>query len=381
MADKRDYYEVLGIGRDADGDAIKRAYRKLAMRYHPDNYRGDKAEAERKFKELAEAYEVLSDGQKRRQYDRFGHAGLRGAGVHDFSSMGLGDIFSMFGDIFGGLGGFSGRGRQRSRRGYNLETEVSLTLEEVATGADKSLEFERIDICEPCDGSGAKPGTEPEKCQACGGQGRVQQAVQSFFGTSVRVIECPQCRGRGHRIDTPCPKCRGTGRRRISRSLTIHIPPGVHEGQVVRLAGEGEPGQDGAARGDLHCYVRVAEHPLLSRNGNHLICQVPVSFTQMALGGEAEVPTLSGPEPVDIPPGTQHGEVLTLKKRGLPDIRTGRMGDELVQVLIEVPKKLNDKQKQLLREYAETESEHLQPARKSFLDKLAGYFSGRQEKQ
>lgn len=372
MAGKRDYYEVLGVSKTAGGDEIKRAYRRGALKYHPDNYTGDKAEAEKQFKELAEAYDVLSDAEKRQRYDRFGHEGLRGAGVHDFSGMGFGDIFSMFQDIFGGAGGFStGRGRQR---GYDLETEVVLTLEEVAVGVDKTLEFERNDFCDPCAGSGSKPGTEPQPCRTCNGRGQVQQAMQGIFGTSVRIIACPECRGRGSRIETPCPQCGGTGRLRKKRTLSVHVPAGVHEGQAVRLRGEGEPGSNGAVRGDLHCYVRVDGHPLLARDGNNLICQVPISYTQAALGATVDVPTLKGPEPMNVPSGTQHGEVFTLRKRGLPDVRTGRPGDQLVQTVIEVPRTLSKKQEEILRELAGTEEKDIQPAKKNFLEKLAEYF-------
>ena len=373
MAAKRDYYEVLGLPRNVGGEEIKRAYRKHALKFHPDNFKGDKKEGERKFKEVAEAYEVLSDPEKRQRYDRFGHEGLRGAGVHDFSSMGFSDIFSMFEDIFGG-GRMRGGAAAGPRRGFDLETEVVLSLEEVATGVDKTLEFERNDYCDHCGGGGAKPGTDPQRCATCAGRGQVQQAVQSFFGTSVRIIVCPQCQGRGMRILEPCPRCGGSGRQRKKRIVTVHVPPGVHEGQAVRLRGEGEPGQNGATRGDLHCYVAVKPHPLLARDGNDLICQVPVNFTQAALGAQVQVPTLSGPESLDIPPGTQHGEVFTLRKRGLPDVRTGRMGNELVQVVVEVPRKLSLRQQELLRELAETEQQDLQPARKSFLEKLATYF-------
>jgi molecular chaperone DnaJ len=378
VAPKRDYFEVLAGGKTAGGDEIKRAYRRLALKFHPDNYKGDKAEAERKFKEVAEAYEVLSEPEKRQRYDRFGHEGLRGSGVHDFSSMGFGDIFSMFEEIFGGRGGRGGA-PHGAHRGYDLETEVSLSLEEVATGADRPLEFERNDFCEHCGGSGAKPGTERTRCPTCGGRGQVQQAVQGFFGASVRIIACPKCGGHGTKVETPCPRCKGAGRQRKKRVLTIHVPPGVHEGQAVRLRGEGEPGSNGAERGDLHCYVRVKQHPLLHRDGNDLVCQVPISFTQAALGNKIEVPTLTGPETLDVPPGTQHGEVFNLRRRGLPDMRTGRPGDQLVQVVIEVPRKLNKKQADLLRQFAEAEEADVQPAKKSFLEKLAAYFGGQQK--
>ncbi len=390
VAQKRDYYDVLGVSRTAGAEEIKRAYRRLAIKYHPDNAKGDKAEAETRFKELAEAYEVLSDPAKRQQYDQFGHEGLRGAGVHDFSSMGAGDIFSMFEEIFGGMGGmggmggrggFGGRTRRAEQRGYDLETTVALTLEEVARGVTKTIEFERTDFCDTCSGSGAKPGTAPIPCKTCGGRGQVQQAVQGFFGASVRIVTCPECHGRGQTVEHPCPTCHGTGRVRKKRIVTVQIPAGVHEGQVVRLRGEGEPGRVGGTRGDLHCYVHIREHPLLTRRGNDLVCQVPIAFSQAALGGSIKVPTLDGPEKLQVPPGAQHGDVFTLSGRGLPDIRTRRKGDLLVQVTIEVPRKLSKRQRELLRQYAETEEADVQPAKKSFLDKLAQYFGASDVKE
>ncbi len=377
MPEKRDYYEVIGVDRGADAETIRRAYRKGALKYHPDNYRGDKAEAEQRFKDLAEAYEVLSDPVKRQQYDRFGHAGLRGAGMHDFSSMGFGDIFSMFEDILGGVGFGRQPGRQAQDRGLDLETEVELSLEQVAVGTDQTLEFERIDICDACGGNGAAKGTQPTTCKTCNGHGQVQQQVQSFFGISVRVMPCPECKGQGTIVTDPCSGCRGSGRARKKRILQVHIPPGVHDGQVVRARGEGEPNQTGTSRGDLHVYVTVKPHPLLARKGDHLYCQAPISFTQAALGGRIEVPTLSGPEEIEVPSGTQYGDVVTLKKRGLPSARNGRQGDQHVQLIIEVPKKLTKKQRELLAEYAETEGSNPHwdaPQQKGFFEKLKDYF-------
>ncbi|MFP4354338.1 MAG: molecular chaperone DnaJ [Phycisphaerae bacterium] len=379
MASKRDYYEVLSVSRDASGDEIKRAYRKLALKFHPDNYKGDKAEGEKKFKELAEAYEVLSDSSKRQRYDRFGHEGLRGAGMHDFSSMGFGDIFSMFEEIFGGSG-MGGRGRGASaQRGLDLETEVEVSLEEVATGVDRTLEFERMDLCDECSGSGAKPGSNPDRCETCGGYGQVQQQVQGFFGVSVRITACPDCGGKGKIIRNPCDSCHGTGKGRKQRVLTVHIPAGIREGQVVRARHEGEPSPDGSSRGDLHVYVRVKEHPLLARRGNDLVCRVPVTFTQAAMGGTVPVPTIEGRDEVDIPPGTQNGDVITMKKKGLPDLRTGQKGQQFVQVYVEIPRKLTQRQRELLEEYSHTEDidgdGQIHSERKSFFDKLKDYFS------
>ncbi len=374
MSDKRDYYEVLGISRTAGGEEIKRAYRKLALKFHPDNYKGDKADGEKKFKELAEAYEVLSDSVKRQRYDQFGHAGLRGAGVHDFSSMGFGDIFSMFDDIFGGIG-FGGRAAQRPDRGLDLETEVELSLEQIATGIDHTLEFERMDLCDTCSGKGSRPGTEPQKCSNCGGYGQLQQQVQGFFGMSVRVMPCPKCKGKGTIITDPCKDCRGSGRRKKKRVLSLHIPAGVHHGQVVRMRGEGEPNTSGTSRGDLHCYVIVRKHPFLQRHNDDLICQVPIGFSTAAIGGKIEVPTLKGPEEIEVPAGTQNGDVITMKQKGLPSPRSRRNGDQHVQVFIEVPRKLSKKQKDLLEQYAKTEEANITPERKNFFDKLKKYFS------
>ncbi|MCY2929579.1 MAG: molecular chaperone DnaJ [Planctomycetota bacterium] len=363
MPEKRDYYEVLGVERNATDEDIKRAYRKGALKHHPDNAQGDKAQAETKFKELAEAYEVLHDPDKRQRYDRYGHAGLRGAGVHDFSSMGFGDIFSMFNDIFSGMG-FSGRGESAGQRGYDLETEVELTLEEVAAGVERTLEFERMDLCETCSGSGAKPG----------GYGQVQQQVAGFFGVSVRITACPACKGRGSTVKDPCPHCRGVGRARKHRVVKVRIPAGVQEGQVVRVSGEGEPGPNNDTRGDLHCYVRVAAHPLLARRGDDLICQAPVPFSLAALGGKLEVPTLAGPEEIEVPAGIQNGEVVALRGRGLPNLRSARKGDQLVQVFIEVPRKITKKQREILSALAETDNVEISPQRKTFMDKLKDTF-------
>jgi molecular chaperone DnaJ len=378
MPEKECYYETLSISKSAGADDIKRAYRKLALKYHPDNYKGDKSEGEAQFKKLAEAYEVLSDNEKRQLYDRYGHAGLRGSGMHDFSSMGFGDIFSMFNDIFsgGGFGGFSTRGG-RGSRGLDLETTVELTLEEVSTDTERTLEFERMDFCETCDGSGSKPGTEPKKCITCGGYGQVQQQISGVFGMSVRVIPCPDCGGKGQTITDPCKGCNGSGRTRKHRTLSVQIPKGISDGQVVRVRNEGEPGdysKSGSSRGDLHVYVTVKQHPLLGRRGNDLIAQVPVTFTTAALGGKIMVPTLTGPEEISVPTGSQHGDVVTLRRRGLPHIGSSIVGDEHVQILIEVPKKLSKKQRELLQVYGETEGDHVTPQRKSFLQTLKDHF-------
>jgi molecular chaperone DnaJ len=260
------------------------------------------------------------------------------------------------------------------QRGFDLETQVELTLAEVASGAEKTIEFEKQDACEKCNGSGAKAGTSPIVCPQCGGQGRVAQ--QGFGGMFRMVTNCPNCRGKGTVVKEHCGNCGGTGRTMRHRVVTVKIPAGVHEGQAVRIAGEGEPGEAGGPPGDLHCYIVVRPHPMFTRHNNDIVCQVPISFTQAALGAKVDVPTLKGMEPIDIPAGTQHGEVFKLKGKGLPDVRSYRTGDELVQILVEIPRKLTEKQKTLLREFASTENDNVMPHRKGFLDKLKDIITG-----
>ena len=374
----RDYYEVLGVSREATPAEIKKAYRRYAHKYHPDR-NPDDPEAETRFKEAAEAYEVLSQPEKRQRYDRFGHAGLSGTGVHDYQHMGVEDIFSMFGDIFGGdFFGGGGRGRRRGR-GADLQTQVELTLEEVATGSDRSLEFERSDFCDECGGSGAAPGSERRNCATCGGYGQVEQTggFGALFGRVVTT--CPTCRGRRWQVTKACTTCGGSGRCVKRRIVQVQIPPGMHDGQGVRLRNEGEPGAEGGQRGDLHCYVRIKPHPFFERNHNDLICRMPITFTQAALGAVVEVPTLKGKAELKIPPGTQHGAVFQLRGQGLPDIRTRQLGNELVQVAVEIPKKLDKQQEQLLRDFAATEDKSVLPESRGFFDKLMDYLGGSQE--
>ncbi|MDB5357884.1 MAG: dnaJ 1 [Phycisphaerales bacterium] len=379
MATKRDYYEVLGVARTADAEEIKRAYRRLAMKYHPDRNQSDNGggESELRFKECSEAYEVLSDAGKRQRYDQFGHQGV--TGQHDFSHMDVGDIFSMFDDIFGGAFGGRGGGRAQGarrgpQRGFDLETQVELTLAEVATGTEKTIEFEKQDTCETCKGSGAKPGSSPVVCVQCGGQGRVSQ--QGFGGMFRMVTTCPNCRGRGAVVRDHCPTCRGAGRQARKRVVTVKIPAGVHEGQSIVISGEGEAGEPAAPSGDLHCYIAVKPHPIFTRHNSDLVCQVPISFTQAALGGKIEVPTLKGKEEMEIPGGTQHGEVFKLRGKGLPGLRSHKIGDELVQIYIEIPKKLTDRQKQLLKEFAASDDGSMMPQRKGFMEKLKQVLTG-----
>jgi len=369
-------YEILGVDRNGSAEDIKRAYRRMALKHHPDKNPDDK-ESEQKFKECAEAYEVLSDAEKRQRYDRYGHEGLRGSGMHDFSHMGFDDIFSMFDDIFGG-GVFGGarRGRRRSQaaRGYDIETQIELTLKEVLSGVEKGIEFKRRDHCGHCSGRQVEPGHEPAKCPQCGGQGQV---AQSGMGGLFRMVTtCPRCKGQGRIITHPCKECQGTGLMVKNRTLSIKIPAGIRDGQAVRISGEGEPGQAGGPRGDLYCYVKVEPHPFLLRNDDDLVVRVPISFTQAALGAQIEVPSLNGRQQVVITPGTQHGAVLQIKGQGLPDLQTHRRGSLLVQVLVEIPRKINKSQKKLLRQFAETEDKAVLPESKGFFEKLKEHFAG-----
>lgn len=374
---KRDYYEVLGVTKTATADEIKKAYRKLALKYHPDKNPGDK-KAEETFKECAEAYEVLSNSEKRQKYDQFGHEGLRGAGVHDYSHMNVDDIFSNFGDIFGD---FFGGGSRRSRnpnapqRGLDLETSVELTLKEVANGCEKTIEFTRQDNCPECSGSGCEKGSSPQTCQVCRGSGQVSNARMGGFFQMLST--CPNCRGQGTVISSPCHKCRGRGTVAAKRKVKVKIPAGVHEGQAVRMSGEGEPGRNNGPRGDLYCYVKIQEHPFLIRDDSNLIAVVPISFTQAALGASIDVPSLEGAKQLTIPAGTQYGDVFRIRGQGLPDMRTGRKGDELIRVTIEIPRKLTEKQKELLTKFAESEDKNVSPESNGFFEKLKNYFGNK----
>jgi len=371
---KRDYYEVLGVERNAAPDEIKRAFRQAALKYHPDRNR--EAGAEEKFKEVSEAYEVLSDPEKRNRYDRYGHEGLTGVGMHDFSGMAVDDIFSIFSDIFGDVFGGSRRARARSERGIDIQTVIEVNLREVATGVEKSLRFQRADFCDVCGGKGAEPGSAPKTCRACGGYGQVERQTSMGFFVTRTVIDCPTCQGRGVVIDRPCRKCRGSGHATKECVINVKIPPGIHEGQRIRLRGEGEPGPTGMARGDLHCIIRIRPHEFFERQGDHLICRLPIAFTQAALGAQIEVPTLTGTTPLKIPPGTQHGAVFRLSGKGLPNLRNGRYGDEIVQAMIEIPSKLSREQKELLRKFAATEDEDVLPESKGFFERVKEYLTG-----
>lgn len=372
MATQRDYYEILSVQRTASGEEIKRSYRKLAMKYHPDRNPGDE-QAETSFKECAEAYEVLSDGDKRQRYDQYGHAGLKGQAGHDFSHMNAGDIFSMFDEIFGGGGGRRRRGPGGAQRGYDLETQTEITLDDAYRGAEVDIEFTRKDACETCGGTGGKPGTDPSPCTMCGGAGQVQQP--GLGGMFRMVTTCTNCVGAGKIYLDKCSTCHGSGRVGKKRKLSVKVPPGIQDGQAIRVTGEGEPGSPGAPQGDLHVVIRIAEHELFTREEDHLIMKMPVSFTQAALGAKVSVPTLDGETELTIKPGTQHGELFRVRGEGMPNLRGGRRGDLIVALLLEVPTKLSSKQKDLLREYAETEDHDVLPETMGFWDKIKTYLS------
>jgi molecular chaperone DnaJ len=367
MATERDYYEVLGVSRSASEGEIASAYRKLAIKYHPDKNPGDQEAVER-FKEAAEAFEVLSDSQKRATYDRYGHAGLNGRGFAPHHFTDVEDIFSAFGDIFGDL--FGARPSNRPRRGNDVRCDVTLTLHEAAHGATKKVEFQRYERCETCGGTGAAPGSRREVCSYCRGQGRVLQSAGI-----VRIqTTCPVCHGEGSVIQRPCKDCRGRGQRLKKVSTQVHIPAGVDDEMRVRIPGQGEPGPAGGPPGDCYCFISVLPHPLFERNGQNLICHVPITYSQAALGTTLEVPTLEGRSELAIPAGTQSGQVFRLGGKGMPDPRRRGLGDLLVQVAIEVPKKLDKEEETLLRQLADLEHKHVAPERKSFFEKLREYF-------
>ncbi len=380
MAAQRDYYEILGVAKEAAPEDVKRAYRKAAAANHPDRNPGDDAAIER-FKEAAEAYDVLGDAQKRELYDRYGHeafarAGGRRAGFNDVN-----DIFGAFGDLFEGFfggaaagGGGRGTGR-RATRGDSLRYALDLELHEAAFGCTRSIEIARSELCSTCDGSGAKPGSAAEKCSYCAGRGQVVQA-QGFFRIQTT---CPACRGAGELVRDKCAKCAGSGREDKTVRLDVKVPVGVDNGMQLCVRGEGEPGDHGGPRGDLYCEIRVAEHPLFARQGHDLVCTIPVSFSQAALGTALDVPLLDGKHHLEIPAGTQAGEIIRLRGKGMPDPHSRRKGDLLIQVHLEVPKKLNVRQQELLRELAELDQKNVSAHQKSFLEKLKDYFASSAE--
>lgn len=353
---KKDYYKILGVSRDASEEEIKKAYRKLALQYHPDRNPGNK-EAEEKFKEAAEAYEVLRDPEKRQLYDRFGHEGLKGTGFSGFA--GFEDIFSAFGDIFEDMFGFSAFGSRRKARyepikGADLRYDLTISLRDAAFGKEENIEVEKYVHCDTCRGSGLEPGTQPQSCSYCGGRGQVVR-TQGFFTISTT---CPRCRGEGSIITHPCKRCHGKGKIKSKKTLNVKIPPGVESGMRLRLRGEGEEGERGGPSGDLYVFINVEPDQFFEREGNNIFCEIPISFSQAALGAELEVPTLYSQEKIKIPPGTQTGETFIIKGAGMPSLDQGRgKGDQIVKVVVRTPTKLTKRQEELFRELAQLEGE------------------------
>ncbi|GAB4296897.1 MAG: molecular chaperone DnaJ [Desulfuromonadia bacterium] len=372
MAEKRDYYEVLGVHRNASEAEIKKAFRRLATQYHPDRNPGDK-EAEEKFKELAEAYEVLSDPEKRAQYDRFGHAGVSGAGFStDGFGFGAGASFGdIFGDIFGEIFGGGTRRRSEGRRGDDLQYTLEIRFEEAAFGCTKEIQVPYQKRCDTCSGSGAKPGTEVKQCPTCRGAGQVR-FQQGFFSVTR---PCTTCRGEGKVIETPCPECRGTGSVRATKTLSVKVPAGVETGIRLKMMGEGGQGVRGGANGDLYVVIQVQDHPIFQREGNDVLCEIPISFVQAALGCEIQVPTLEGKVAMKIPEGTQSGKIFRLKNKGIAQLQGYGRGDQLVVVRVETPTNLNRKQRELLEAFAREGGEECHPQSKGFFEKVKELFS------
>jgi len=369
--DKQDYYEILGVVKNASGAELKKAYRRLAMKHHPDRNPDDRA-AEARFKEAKEAYEVLSDPQKRAAYDQFGHAGVdpqAGAG-----GFGGGSSFSdIFGDVFGDIFGGGSRGQERVYRGSDLQYNLALTLEEAVFGGDKEIEIPRLDTCESCHGSGARSGSEAVECHTCHGAGQVRMQ-QGFF--SVQQT-CPTCRGNGKVISDPCPDCNGEGRVQHHKTLSVKIPAGVDTGDRVRLSGEGEAGVNGGPSGDLYVQVQVKKHPLFERDGDNLYCEVPISFTTAALGGELEVPTLDSKVTLKIPEETQSGKVFRLRGKGVKPVRGGPQGDLMCRVKVETPINLSKDQKVLLKVFSDSltiSGKKHSPREHGWIDGVKGFF-------
>lgn len=366
---KRDYYEVLGVERGADKKDIKKKYRSLANKYHPDK-NPDNEEALEKFKEIAEAYEILSSEEKREAYDRFGHEGVSGQG--GFGGGGQGGFSDIFGDVFGDIFGGQGGGGSRARRGSDLRYTLELDLEQAVWGCEEKIRIPTLVDCKPCDGTGAKKGTKPKTCQTCQGQGQVRMS-QGFF--SVQQT-CPQCHGQGQVISDPCTSCRGQGRTQEYKTLSVKIPAGVDTGDRIRLSGEGEAGDHGAPAGDLFVQVSVRQHAIFERDGANLHCDVPISFTTAALGGEIDVPTLDGRVRLKVTAECQTGKLFRLRNKGVKPVRGGAVGDLICRVTVETPVKLTERQKELLKELEETMSDgdSHSPKQKSWFDGVKNFF-------
>ena len=368
----RDYYEVLGVGRSASNEEIKKAFRRLAREYHPDV--NNSPDSEERFKEINEAYAVLSDSEKRAAYDRFGHAGVRGTG-----GVNVDFDFPDFADIFGeffGFGRTSRRARNVPRRGADLQYRVDLTFEESVFGVEKEIEITRDEVCETCNGSGAEPGTSPVRCATCGGSGEVRQARQTILGSMVQVTTCPACKGSGETIDTPCHTCNGRGLQRRTRKKVVSIPAGVDAGNQIRLAGEGQPGVNGGPQGNLYLTINVKPHKYFRRRDDDIVLDLDINVAQAVLGAEVEVPTVDGPDNLKIPAGTQPGKVLRLRQKGVPHLRSNGRGDQLVVINVDIPARLSSEQRQLFEQLAESLGSEVRPQERSFFDWLKDTLAG-----
>lgn len=386
---KRDYYEVLGVAKDASDAEIKKAYRKAAMKYHPDKFSNasekEKKEAEEKFKEVNEAYQVISDKEKRAQYDRFGHAAFEQGGPGGFGggfggdASGFEDIFSsFFGGGAGGFGGFSGFGGSGRRSyvepGADLRYQVEITLEEAAKGIEKTIKYKRNGKCGTCNGTGAEPGSAMKKCSKCNGSGRIKTVQRTILGNFESYAECDECHGKGEIPEKKCKTCYGTGIVKETVEQKIKIPAGIDDGQKLRISGMGEASETGGPNGDLYVVIRVKPHELFERRGEDIICEIPITFTTAALGGEVEIPTLNGKKNIKIPAGTQTGKLFKLRGEGIKSLRGSMTGDQLVQVVVETPTDLNEDQKELLRKFEESLKDKNYKKHKSLKDKIKAFF-------
>ncbi|MEG1310984.1 MAG: molecular chaperone DnaJ [Romboutsia sp.] len=378
MSTKRDYYEILGVDKNVDAQALKKAYRKLAMQYHPDR-NPDNKEAEEKFKEISEAYEVLSDDTKRQTYDQFGHAGMNGqggfGGQGGFSGQGFGGFEDIFGDMFGDIFGGGQRTRRRGpERGADIRHSVDISFEEAAFGKKMSIKINRSEECSECHGSGSKSGTSKKTCPTCNGAGEVRTVQRTPFGNIASSRTCSICNGEGEVVESPCNKCNGQGSTRKVKTIEVDIPGGIDDGQMIKLSGQGEIGSKGGPRGDLYIVVNVNSHPLFTREGNDIYFDMPITFVQAALGDEIEVPTLDGKVKYTVPEGTQTGTVFRLREKGIPRLRGNSRGDQYIKVVVDTPRKLNEKQKDILREFAKECGEDVHEKKSTFGRKIENMF-------
>ena len=386
---KKDYYDLLGVEKTASEAEIKKAYRKLAMKYHPDRFANasetEKKEAEEKFKEVNEAYQVLSDADKRAKYDRFGHAAFEngGGGAGGFGGFGgfegFGNAEDIFSSFFGGGGGFGGFGGGRQRGpepGADLRVDVTLTLEEVAKGVEKEINYRRQAKCKTCNGTGAEPGSNLKTCDKCNGTGKIKVTQRTVFGNFQSVEECDKCKGKGKIPEKKCKSCNGTGLERETVKKTVKIPIGIEDGQRLRLSGMGDASTEGGPNGDLYIFIHVKEHDFFVRHGDDIICEIPITFAKAALGGEIDIPTLKGKKSIKIPAGTQNGKVFRLKGEGINNPRGYVPGDQLVKIIIEVPTNLTDDQQELLRKFDESLKDKNYKMNKSFIERFKDFFRG-----